>query len=251
MTRQRVTLRLEGTYRIGMRFAVRGLNNFASADPGGLAMTDTWFTADFHLGHQNIIRYCDRPFQTLAVMDAEIVDRLNSSVKESDTLYFLGDFCGGTGKIALDYRKRIRCKNIFFIEGNHDDGAHKIASEFRWFKQLAEVKVEGQFIVLCHYAMRVWHHSFRGAWHLYGHSHGRLPDDPLALSMDVGVDTHDFRPWHFDEIRVRMGEKSKLRVAHGNLSLPMDSADEIGPTIAPSFDENTRVSSTASSIDYA
>ena len=49
-------------------------------------MTDTWFTADFHLGHQNIVRYCDRPFQTLAVMDAEIVDRLNSSVKESDIL---------------------------------------------------------------------------------------------------------------------------------------------------------------------
>jgi hypothetical protein len=22
--------------------------------------------------------------------------------------------------------------------------------------------------------------------------------------MDVGVDTHDFRPWHFDEIRDRM-----------------------------------------------
>jgi hypothetical protein len=89
----------------------------------GLAMTDTWFTADFHLGHQNIIRYCDRPFQTLAEMDAAIVDRLNSSVKESDILYFLGDFCRGTGKIALDYRERIRCQNIFFIEGNHDDGA--------------------------------------------------------------------------------------------------------------------------------
>jgi len=26
--------------------------------------------------------------------------------------------------------------------------------------------------------------SFRGSWRLYGHSHGRLPDDPAALSMD-------------------------------------------------------------------
>lgn len=49
---------------------------------------------------------------------------------------------------------------------------------------------------------------FRGSWHLYGHSHGRLPDDPLALSMDVGVDTHDFRPWHFDEIKERMKERA-------------------------------------------
>jgi hypothetical protein len=26
--------------------------------------------------------------------------------------------------------------------------------------------------------------------------------------MDVGVDTHDFRPWHFDEIRDRMKERA-------------------------------------------
>jgi hypothetical protein len=25
--------------------------------------------------------------------------------------------------------------------------------------------------------------------------------------MDVGVDTHDFGPWHFDEINVRMTQK--------------------------------------------
>lgn len=42
---------------------------------------------------------------------------------QGDTLYFLGDFCRGSGKDALTYRKRIRCKNIFFIEGNHDAGA--------------------------------------------------------------------------------------------------------------------------------
>lgn len=134
-------------------------------------MPDTWFTADFHLGHANIIRYCGRPFESVAEMDAAILDLLNSSVAENDSLYFLGDFCRGTGKEALAYRKRIRCQNIFFVEGNHDDGTRRISAEFRWWKQLAELKVHDQLIVLCHYAMRVWHHSFRGAWHLYGHSH--------------------------------------------------------------------------------
>jgi hypothetical protein len=43
---------------------------------------------------------------------------------------------------------------------------------------------------------------------VYGHSHGKLPDDPLSLSMDVGVDTHDFRPWHVDEIRAVMKIKA-------------------------------------------
>jgi calcineurin-like phosphoesterase family protein len=65
-----------------------------------------------------------------------------------------------------------------------------------------------QGIVLCHYARRVWPHSGRGAWHLYGHSHGNLPDEPLSLSMDVGVDTHIFLPWHFEEVKEIMEAKA-------------------------------------------
>jgi calcineurin-like phosphoesterase family protein len=49
-------------------------------------MPDTWFTADFHLGHVNIIRYCSRPFPTVEEMDQAIVERLNASVKRNDVL---------------------------------------------------------------------------------------------------------------------------------------------------------------------
>jgi calcineurin-like phosphoesterase family protein len=59
--------------------------------------------------------------------------------------------------------------------------------------------------------MKVWPHHSRGTWQLYGHSHGNLPDDPLSLSMDVGVDSHDFRPWHFDEIQAIMKTKAEAR----------------------------------------
>jgi calcineurin-like phosphoesterase family protein len=50
-----------------------------------------------------------------------------------------------------------------------------------------------------------------GSWHLYGHSHGRLPEVPDSLSMDVGVDTHEFRPWHYDEIAGVMRRRSEAR----------------------------------------
>jgi hypothetical protein len=62
--------------------------------------------------------------------------------------------------------------------------------------------------------MKVWPNHSRGAWQLYGHSHGNLPDDPISLSMDVGVDSHDFRPWHFDEIQVVMRGKAEAKAAH-------------------------------------
>jgi len=44
---------------------------------------------------------------------------------------------------------------------------------------------------------------------VYGHSHGNLPDTATSLSMDVGVDTHDFRQRHFEEINSLMTEKAK------------------------------------------
>jgi len=59
--------------------------------------------------------------------------------------------------------------------------------------------------------MRVWPHSGRGSWQLYGHSHGNLPDDPLSLSMDVGVDSHDFSPWRFEEVQAIMKAKTTAR----------------------------------------
>lgn len=44
------------------------------------------------------------------------------------------------------------------------------------------------------------------------------PDVPASLSIDVGVDTHDFRPWHFDEVSARMAEKLKDRLSAENAS---------------------------------
>ena len=55
-------------------------------------MAAIWFTSDFHFGHFNIIRYCNRPFASTEEMDALIADRMNAHVKPNDTLYFLGTF---------------------------------------------------------------------------------------------------------------------------------------------------------------
>jgi calcineurin-like phosphoesterase family protein len=141
-------------------------------------------------------------------MDQPILERLNASVKANDILYFLGDFCIGSKVRALAHRNQIRCKKIFAVPGNHDKQIRKLTEEFSWLSNLAELSIHGQPVVICHYAMRVWNRSHHGAWHLYGHFHGNLPDTP-TLSMDVGVDTHDFRPWHFDEINLLVTEKAK------------------------------------------
>jgi calcineurin-like phosphoesterase family protein len=151
-------------------------------------------------------------FRSVEEMDQTILERLNASAEANDILYFLGDFCIGSKARALEHRKQVRCRKIFALAGNHYKEARKLTEEFSWLNNLAEISIHGQPIVLCHYAMRVWNRSHHGAWHLYGHSHGNLPDTPTSLSMDVGVDTHDFRPWHFDEINFLLARGSQQDV---------------------------------------
>jgi len=47
-------------------------------------MANIWFTSDFHFGHFNIIRYCNRPFENTEEMNACIADRMNVSIASSN-----------------------------------------------------------------------------------------------------------------------------------------------------------------------
>lgn len=153
-----------------------------------------FFTSDTHFGHTNIIKYCNRPFSTVAQMDRTCIDNWNARVGEDDTVYFLGDFCF---RKAPEYQAELN-GNIVFIKGSHDS----------WMKAPyllpIEVRVgnKDKTIVLCHYAMRSWEKSHYGSWHLFGHHHGKLP--PYGLSFDVGVDCWDYYPVSLEEISLRM-----------------------------------------------
>jgi calcineurin-like phosphoesterase family protein len=174
-----------------------------------------WFTADLHLGHTNIIRHCGRPFDSVEEMDQVLIQNINDCVKKQDRLYILGDFCGQRRKSAYiqSYLNRIHLhpNQIFLILGNHDDEKHSK----RVFPNVYErytVKHEGEQIVLSHYAMRTWNQSGRGRWHLYGHSHGNLPD--YGKSFDVGVDVWDFKPISFEQVKEQMDKREILSEDH-------------------------------------
>jgi len=172
----------------------------------------TWFTSDTHFGHANIIKYSDRPFSSVEEMDRALIDRWNAKVGQEDVVCFLGDFCFSDiirGQRYLDRLNGIK----HLIVGNHDKPAVQLKG-WASIKNLDEIRIEGQTIVLCHYAMRVWNKSHHGSWHLYGHSHGSLPDDPNSLSFDVGVDCHNFEPLNMDDIRRIMKKKTWKPIDH-------------------------------------
>lgn len=195
---------------------------------------ETFFTADTHFGHANIIKYSNRPFKTVEEHDEILIKNWNDRVKPGDQVFHLGDFAFRNKDAAEAIRRRL-VGNIFLIEGNHDSAARQIKHTFGWYFKVNEVRVEGQDIFLSHYAHRVWNRSHHGCWHLYGHSHNSLPDDPNSRSFDIGVDAvaamlsnvktgsapaagstkpADYRPLTFAEVKAVMDRKTFKPIDH-------------------------------------
>lgn len=159
-----------------------------------------YFSADWHLGHGNIIKFCDRPFmsdeekvmadlvkrgtipskefrishETVQTMNQTILDNTNAVVQKDDTLVILGDFCSlpktGRESVIADYRKRINCRNVILIYGNHDARLECKNVFDKCYDQYL-FNVDGQHVFCSHYPSRSWDRAFYGAYMLYGHVH--------------------------------------------------------------------------------
>ena len=160
-----------------------------------------FFTADTHFGHQGIIEYDNRPFQTVDEMDDGLVARWNEVVSKSDIVYHLGDFSWRGSALAGAILDRLNGQ-IHLVLGNHDKLNGATLSRFASVSQIKVVRVEGIKIFLCHYPLRAWVGQSRGAWNLHGHSHGRLYN-PYSFTADVGVNCWDYHPVSFGELRVK------------------------------------------------
>jgi len=150
----------------------------------------TFFTSDTHFLHGNIIKYCNRPFDSIAEHDQTLIDNWNSVVNSKDTVYHLGDF-GATQRAStetIDRLQKICGKlkgNIILIKGNHDTNINKV-KRFNIVKDYHVVSVHNHRFVLFHYPMRSWQFANHGSIHLFGHCHSNMM--PHYKSFDIGVD---------------------------------------------------------------
>jgi len=83
-----------------------------------------YFTADLHLHHEIIIRYCHRnpPFSDIYDMDRELVRNWNSVIKPFDQVYHLGDFCFTRDSNVYGREMHSVHGKTVFLRGNHDQG---------------------------------------------------------------------------------------------------------------------------------
>ena len=163
-----------------------------------------YYTSDLHLGHYNIIRLCGRPHLTLDMMNEDLILRWNLSVKDTDTVYILGDlfFKAESIESVKSMLKRLKGHKIL-IKGNHDGFLNQInwRDYFDKVCDYLKIKDNGRDVILMHYPIEEWDGFFRGSYHLYGHVHNS--DNGLRKidrRYNVGVDVNDFEPKTLDEL---------------------------------------------------
>lgn len=155
-------------------------------------MVDIWVISDTHFGHENIIRYCNRPFANALEMDEVMIARWNGTVKPQDHVYHLGDVAMSEGAF-LRAVPRLN-GHLRLLLGNHD---HQVpmAVLARYFKKILLWRLFKP-LILTHLPLHQG--SFgKAAVNLHGHIHEK-PTHPGPY-LNACVEATNYTPVHLDE----------------------------------------------------
>lgn len=80
---------------------------------------EIYVIADTHFYHNNILQYCNRPFENVEEMNNFMINKWNSIVKENDIVLHLGDFGFGSKEQLINICHQLNGYKIL-LKGNHD-----------------------------------------------------------------------------------------------------------------------------------
>lgn len=188
-------------------------------------MSRKWFSADFHLGMQDILRFEQRPFKNIDKMNEALLRSCNQRAKvyyrqdiagnkivvDRDTIIHVGDLCSfgqDRGNEGLSIKPQELTSQIaatfINLRGNHDLN-NKVKSVGT--SLMTNLGKKYQHVTVCHYPTYDVRCDPlpRGTYlHLCGHVHRRwkhcLDTTNGILNINVGVDVWGYKIVSEDEI---------------------------------------------------
>ena len=164
-----------------------------------------YLISDLHLDHENIIKYCHRPFKNAEEMNKTIVENWNSIIGKNDTVYFLGDMAFGKGSRKASYWIKQLNGKIIFIEGNHEE-----VGNVKSYSTAEDVilKYKGKEFLLVH-DPSIKPKNWNG-WVIHGHKHNNhLEEFPFIngerKTINVSCELLNYKPINLNEIMAKLG----------------------------------------------
>lgn len=161
-----------------------------------------YFIADLHLGHENIIRYCKRPFKNVHEMNQEIIKRWNNVVSNQDKVFVLGDFALGTKEQIIEWGRNLK-GNKTLILGNHDRNSEAVYKEAGFKDVIRYPILWNEFYILSHAPKFVTQNAPYA--NIFGHIHNS-PEytNYSARSFCVSAERINYTPVSFETITKKM-----------------------------------------------
>jgi calcineurin-like phosphoesterase family protein len=156
-----------------------------------------FFTSDWHIGHNHVIDFDNRPFRDLEHMHKELVRRFNNIVPKDGLTYFLGDMTFTGSEFTKGIISQLNGTKVLLL-GNHDKASNSCYnSGFDVVLNSATIYIQNQKVTLSHCPLlgifreqtkgmhdstvgENWHGEARntrfsvvneGQFHLHGHIH--------------------------------------------------------------------------------
>lgn len=151
--------------------------------------------SDTHFNHENIIKYCNRPFKSVEEMNEYIIEQWNRVVGVNDVVYHHGDFALGISTHdCIDILKRLNGQKVL-ICGNLDvrsDTWYKNCGFNRVVRKQETIKDK---YLLTHVPRDIGNIP-RGVINIHGHVQDRSVDkfNKPDYYLNVACDVLDYTP---------------------------------------------------------
>lgn len=177
-----------------------------------------YFTSDLHFAHTNIIKYTNRPYESVEEMNLDLIRRWNDRVTPDDEVWVLGDFAMGKLADSLPLALQLNGHKIL-IPGNHDRCwvGHTRGAE--WVEKYEAVgfilrpstmhPYDWKEVLFDHFPYTgdsseddryiEYRHVDTGKWLLHGHVHNLWRQS--GRQINVGIDAWGGYPVSAEELR--------------------------------------------------
>ena len=196
------------------------------------AFKTVWVWSDLHLGHDNIIRYANRPFQDAEEMNAVLYRNWARTVGDDDLLLFVGDLAmrKAVGEHTWETIRVSRGRAKHLVVGNHDLTGSGVLRVDGFDDICSALTVDADPpLAFTHMPLA---DVPAGVVNVHGHTH----DEPPRRSrhINVSVEQLDYRPVDLGRIKALARELLAERYPDGTTTLGRIASVEGATTSAHS-----------------
>lgn len=171
-------------------------------------MSKRYLISDMHFGHNRIIEYENRPFETVKFMDLAIIKNWNEVVHKEDLVFVLGDVSFYSKEKTKSVVSKLMGRK-FLILGNHDTSNSEDFWKEVGFEFISKYPIcIDEFFWLSHEPMYL--SSAMPYVNIHGHIHSKTMSTEKMPNqyVNVSVEQIGYKPIDFEVIKNRFSMKS-------------------------------------------